>query len=179
MSASFHDCSATVFHIEFRSTTSDEVQIPAPSDAEEPDFKYYFPSPQASITAILTDRNTQKVGVFTRLLSPRMSHRLPVNGSRCLKNTSKRQHQTIELQVLFSATEGVTTLFHSRHAKSRKYTESRLPSTTAQPPYVPSTSGQRQSMSHERRHLLTSYNPTGNSIHRHRKRHNTFSYSPR
>jgi hypothetical protein len=71
-------------------------------------------------------------------------------------------------------TASVTTLFHNRHAKYRKYTESRRLSTTAHPPYVPSTSGQRQSMLLIHRHPLAANNPTGNSIPRHRKRHNTF-----
>jgi hypothetical protein len=77
-------------------------------------------------------------------------------------------------EIVFPVTASVTTLFHNRHAKYRKYTESRLRSTTDQPPYVPSTSGQRQSMPLKHRHPLTPKNPTGNSIPRHRKRHNTF-----
>jgi hypothetical protein len=57
-------------------------------------------------------------------------------------------------------TASVTTLFHNRHAKYRKYTESRLRSTTDQPSYayVPSTSGQRQSMPLNLRHPLTPKN---------------------
>jgi hypothetical protein len=54
-----------------------------------------------------------------------------------------------------TVTASVTTLFHNPHAKYRKYTESRLRSTTDQPPYVPSTSGQRQSMPLKLRHALT------------------------
>jgi hypothetical protein len=77
-------------------------------------------------------------------------------------------------EIVFPVTASVTTLLHNRHAKYRKYTESRRLSTTAHPPYVPSTSAQRQSMILIHRHAMALNNPTGNSIPRHRKRHNTF-----
>jgi hypothetical protein len=71
-------------------------------------------------------------------------------------------------------TASVTTPFHNRHAKYRKYTENRLRSTIDQPLYVTSTSGQQQSMPLKLRHPLKQKNPTGNSIPLHGKRHNTF-----
>jgi hypothetical protein len=55
---------------------------------------------------------------------------------------------------IYPSTTSVTTLFHNRHAKYKKYTESRLRSTTDQPSYVPSTSGQRQSMPLKLRHPM-------------------------
>jgi hypothetical protein len=67
-------------------------------------------------------------------------------------------------EIVFPVTASVTKLFHNRHAKYRKYTESRLRSTTAQPPYVPSISGQRQSMPLKYRHPRKSKNRTGISI---------------
>jgi hypothetical protein len=71
-------------------------------------------------------------------------------------------------------TSSFTTLFHNRHAKCRKYTESRLRSTTDHPPYVASNSGKRQSMHLKQRNPLTPKNPTRIIIFRHCKRHNTF-----
>jgi hypothetical protein len=71
-------------------------------------------------------------------------------------------------------TASATTLFHKRQAKYGKYTENRVFSTTAHPPYVPSTYGQQQSM-----HPLTLRILTEMNIPRHRKRHNSFAYPPR
>jgi hypothetical protein len=71
---------------------NDAIKTPTSYDAEEPDRKQYPQSPQASqlfsITATTTTGITQKVSVFTRQLSRRMSHRLPVNGYRCHSNTA-------------------------------------------------------------------------------------------
>jgi shikimate kinase len=76
---------------------------------------------------------------------------MPLNsGTLCRRKTRP------ELVLPFTAS--VTTLFHNRHAKYRKYTESRLRSTTDQPSYVPSTSGQRQSMPLKLRHPLKEKN---------------------
>jgi hypothetical protein len=77
-------------------------------------------------------------------------------------------------EIVFPVTTSVTKLFHNHHAKYRKYTESRLSSTTDHPPYVPSTSDQRQSMPLKHWHPLTRKCPTGNSTTRHGERHNTF-----
>jgi hypothetical protein len=152
-----------------------KLRHPMPSKT---DRKQYYPSRQASqhfsITATLNTGNTQKVGFVRRPISHLMSHRLPVNGNRCLSNfgTLRRRKTRPELVLPFTAT--VLTLFHNRHAKYRKYTESRLRSTTDQPPFVLSTSGQRQSMPSKLRHPTKQKKPTGNSIPLHGKRHNTF-----
>jgi hypothetical protein len=75
-----------------------------------------------------------------------MSHRFPVNGCRCLSDTLTLQRRKTRPERVFPVTASVTTLFHNIHAKYRKYTDSRRLYTTAHPTYVPSTSGQRQSM---------------------------------
>jgi hypothetical protein len=104
-----------------------------------------------------------------------MSHRLPVNGNRCLSNSDTRCRRKIRPEIVNLVTTSVTTLFHNRHDKYRKYTESRLRSTTDQPTYVPSTCGQRRSMplKHWQPQMLK--NLTRNSNHRDNKRHNTFA----
>jgi hypothetical protein len=121
------------------------------------------PSPQASqhfsITATLNTGSTQKVGVFPRPLSHRIYHRLPVNGSRCSRNAGICRRRRTRPEIVFPVTASVTTLFHNRHAKYWKYTESRRLFTTAQPPCVPSTSGQRQTMPLTHWHPLTPKQP--------------------
>jgi hypothetical protein len=93
-----------------------------------------------------------------------MSYRLHINGSRCPLNSGTLCRQKPRPEIVLQFTASVTTLFHNRHAKYKNYTESRLRSTTDQPSYVPSTSGQRQSMPLKLRHPMTPKNPTGNSI---------------
>jgi hypothetical protein len=94
-----------------------------------------------------------------------MSYRLHINGSRCPLNSGTLCRQKTRPEIVLLFTASVTTLFHNRHAKYEKYTESRLASTTDHPPYVPSTSGQRLSMHPILSHPLTAINPTGNIIH--------------
>jgi hypothetical protein len=68
---------------------------------------------------------------------------------------------------MLPVTAVITTLFHNRHAiygkYTEKYTQRRLRSTTDQPPYVLSTSGQRQSMPLNHWHPLSVKNLTGKS----------------
>jgi hypothetical protein len=75
-----------------------------------------------------------------------MSHRLPVNGNRCNSYNNTLLRRKTQPGNSIPVTASVTTLFHNRHAEYRKYTESQRLSTTAHPPYVTSTSAQRQSM---------------------------------
>jgi hypothetical protein len=82
-------------------------------------------------------------------------------------------------EIVVNVTASVKTLFHNRLAKYRKYIESRLRSTTDQPPYVTSTSGQRQSMPLKHRQPLYVKNLTRSRFLRHRKRHNTIPQPPR
>jgi hypothetical protein len=110
--------------IDLRSSAVNANHTPAPYGAEQPDRKWYSPSPQASqhfsITATLNTENTQKVGVFPPPLNHRMSHRLLVNDSRCISNAGTLWRRTTQPQSVFPVTASVTTLFHNRHAKYRK-----------------------------------------------------------
>jgi hypothetical protein len=77
-------------------------------------------------------------------------------------------------QIVFPIKASVTTPYHNRHAQYRKFIESRLRSPTDQPSYVSSTPGYWQSMPMKLLHLFKPKKPTGNSIPRNHKRHNTF-----
>jgi hypothetical protein len=181
-SVSFLDRSATVCPIDFQSTTIDAPETTASFDAKQLDRNCFSPSPQTSqhfsVTAKLITGHTHKVGVLPRPLSHRLSHRLPVENSRCSRDTSILRRRTTRPELKFSVTASVTTLFHNYHSKYRINPQSRSLSTTAPPPYVPSTSGQRRSMIRRRPHSMTPNSLTVNSIPRHRKRHNTFPFPP-
>jgi hypothetical protein len=107
-----------------------------------------------SITATLSTENTQKVGFVRRPISHLMSDRLSVNGNQCFPNSGTPRRRKTRPEIVFPVTTSVTTLFHNRHVKYRKDTESRLRSTTDQPSYVMSTSYQRQSMPLKFRHPM-------------------------
>jgi hypothetical protein len=84
-----------------------------------------------------------------------MHHRPPVNSNQGLRNTGIRRQQANGPEVVFPVNAIFTTIVHNRHAYDRKYTESRRLSTTAQPPYFTSTSGQRRSMPLKHQHPVT------------------------
>jgi hypothetical protein len=147
----FHDRSPTVCPIDFRSTAIDASQTPAPSAAGKPDRKYYFPQ-TASLKTPFHSRqaNYTKNGFSTtahppyvpstsgRRQSIPLKHRHPLTPKNPTENT-------------ITLTASLKTPFHNRQAK---YTKSGF-STTSHPPYVPSTSGRRQSMPLKHRHPLT------------------------
>jgi hypothetical protein len=153
------------------------LKTPAPSDAEKPTGNSIPVT--TSVTTLFHNRHAK----YRKYTESRL--RSTTDQPSYVSSTSGQwQSMPMKLrhpltpknrpEIVFPVTASVTTPFHNRHAKYRKYTESRLRSTTDQPSYVPSTSGQRQSMPHKLRHPLTSKNPTGNSIPLHGKRHNTF-----
>jgi hypothetical protein len=158
-SSSFHDRSATVCPIAFRSVEVDVSETVTSADTVIPDRKKNSLSPQASqlfsITARLNTGNTQKVVVLPRPLSRRMSYRHPVNAQRCHSKNGILGRRKSRPEAVSTITASVTTLLHNRYDKHRYYTESRRLYMTGQVSYVPTTSGKCYTIPLEHQHILT------------------------
>jgi hypothetical protein len=103
--------------VHFWSTAIDALQTPAPSDAvTRPEILF---APTARFKTLFHNRHAKyiKIGIISRQLTHRLSHRLAVDGNQCPSNSGTLCRRNTRSEIIFPLTASLKTLCHNRHAK--------------------------------------------------------------